>query len=113
MRFTVLSCQGSKLLFNDSTFLPCSLDTAVALRRVFATFAVPSSVDPVAVIAVAVALHQRPVPVRHTADHLPQVRGSLAREDRGLSEVADAEHRVGKPDTNAGDRIGAVVALFK
>jgi len=70
-------------------------------------------VDPVAVVTVAVALHQRPSPVRDTANHLPRVRGPFTREGRGLSEVADAEHRMGMPDANARNRIGAAVALFK
>ena len=70
-------------------------------------------VDPVAVVTVAVALHQRPSPVRDTANHLPRVRGPFTREGRGLSEVADAEHHMGMPDANARNRIGAAVALFK
>ena len=72
----------------------------------------PSPVEPVAVVAVAVALHQRPVPVRHTADHLPRVRCPLARKGRGLNEVANAENRIGMSDTNARNRIGATIALF-
>jgi len=48
------------------------------------------------------------VPVRHTDDHLP-----LAREGRELSEVANAEHRIGMPDTHARNRIGVVRSLFE
>ena len=67
---------------------------------------------PVAVVAVAVALHQRPVPVRHSADHLPRVRAPLTREGRGLSKVADTEHGIRIPDAHASNNVGLVGGLF-
>jgi len=109
----VSSVRQAKRLRAKHSVVPSPLDSAVGFAGIRSASAVAFPAAPVAVEAIAVALHQRPVPVRHTADHLPQVRGSLAREDRGLSEVADAEHSIRLPDTNARNRIGAVVALFK
>ncbi len=60
--------------------VPSPLESAVGRSVVRTASSVALPVEPVAVVAIAVALHQRPVPVRDTADHLPRVRGPLARK---------------------------------